>query len=113
MVDEEGEAEDAEATAIGRADEVPEGVALVVDAGSAGVDDEAGEVGDAEAADAEDRTLGQKVSLQVWISGGEHGQQCLGFGMFEARLTLQFAQSTCRLRQTWRHRRLDDGKVGC
>ena len=66
-------------------------MALVVDAESAGVDEEAEEVEEAEAADADDRTLGQKVSLQVWISVRDHCQQCLGLGMLNTRLTLQFA----------------------
>ena len=39
--------------------------------GIADGDDEAEEVEEAEASDAEDRTLGQKVSLQVCISDGE------------------------------------------
>ena len=87
-------------------------MALVVDAGSAGVDDKAEGVGEAEAADAEDRMLGQKVSLHVCISVGDHCQQCLGLGNWKTRLTFQFAQSTCRLCQTRRHRRFDDGKIG-
>ncbi len=38
------------------------------------MDDEAEEVEEAEASDAEDETLGQKVLLQACISVGEHCQ---------------------------------------
>lgn len=70
---EEGEAGVGEARATGRADEVLEDVSLVVDEGLVGVDDEMVEAEEVEASDAEERTLGQKVLLQVCMSVGEHG----------------------------------------
>lgn len=45
---------------------------LVVDAGFVEVDDGAEAVEEAEAEEAEDKTLGQKVLLHVCISIGEH-----------------------------------------
>lgn len=72
----DGEAEEGDARAIGTADEVLEGVLegvlLVVDEESVDVDDEVEEVGEADASDAEDRMLGQKVLLHVFTSGSEH-----------------------------------------
>ena len=67
----EGEAEE-EATARASADEVPEGVSLVVSEGPVDMDDEAEEVEEAETSDAEDRTLGQNVLLHVCISIVKH-----------------------------------------
>ena len=69
---EEGEAGVEEARATGRADEVLEDVSLVVAEGFVAVDDERVEAEEAEASDADERTLGQKVLLQVCMSVGEH-----------------------------------------
>ena len=67
--------EDGEALATGRADDTLESGAPVADAGFAGVIDEAEAVGEVAASDAEDRTLGQKLSLHVCISVGEYCQK--------------------------------------
>lgn len=61
---EEGKAEMGEATAL-------EGASLAVDGRSAAADGETEGVGEAEAADAADRTLGQKALLHAWTSVGE------------------------------------------
>ena len=66
-VEEEDEA--GETAAIGRADEVLEDVSPVGDERASDVADE---VGEAEASDAEDRTLGQKVLLKVCTSDHDH-----------------------------------------
>ena len=68
---EEGEFEVGDAMAAGGMDEALEDVELVLDEGSVDGDDE---VEVAEASDAEDRTLGQKVLLHVCTSVGEHCQ---------------------------------------
>ena len=61
-------------TATGRADALLEGVELVVSERPIETDDEAEEVEEAEALEAEDRTLGQKVLLHVCTSVGKHYQ---------------------------------------
>lgn len=57
---------------MGSADEVPEGVYLVANEASVAIDDETEEVEEAEASDAEDWTLGQKVLLHVCTSVVKH-----------------------------------------
>ena len=72
-----GEAEEDEGEeplAIAGADEVLEAVSSVMDAGFIDVADEAAAVAETEAADAEAKTLGQKVLLHVCTSVGQYCQ---------------------------------------